>query len=782
MKTINRIILLALIFLLPNFITAQSITISGYVTDFSTGERLIGATIFNAKTHKGTTSNGFGFYSIRVKQEDSICLRASYVGYQPQKRLISIEADTTINFFLKSDLTLDEVVVVGNRNDLPIYQKVEMSSIHIPMSKAKLLPALGGESDVLKTVQLMPGVQSGNEGTSGIYVRGGSPDQNLMILDDAPLYYVNHLGGFVSIFNTDAISDINMIKGGFPARYGNRLSSVLDIRMREGNAKEYHGNAMLGLVAAKAAVEGPIVRDTSSFLCSYRRFMYDLITRPLSKIVFDDVSEGYTFYDLNIKLNYHISNKDALFLSLYSGNDRIVVNINDKSSNGNYSDKWSKSWGNQLAALRWNHLFGPRLFSNTTMAFTRYHYQTAQEYKAEMNSFNEQFTNRYSSSINDFSIKTDLEYYPSVRYKMVFGASSVLHSFKPSKEEFSSMADNTYTCDTVFGNYTLRAWENAAYLENVVQISESISFNAGLRLSHYAVEDTNFLHLEPRFLLNWQIGRHYSVKVSYAKMNQNIHLLTNSGPGMPTDLWMPATKKVVPEASSQYAIGIATEQNIKEQLYSFSLELYYKQMENLISYKSGSQLQISSLDWSKNIEKGGFGISKGIELLVKKETGRTTGWIGCTISRTTRQFENINEGSPYLFKYDRPLDLSIVLIHHLSANINCSLTWVYGTGNAITLPIGAYSVHTEEGDQTIFIYEGINTFRMRSYHRLDLGVNFEKKVKHGTRIWNVSVYNAYNRKNPYYYYFKTDSQTNEVKLMQVTMFPIMPSVSYEFRF
>lgn len=781
MKT-NRFALLALICLFPAFVIAQSFTISGYITDFKTGERLIGATVFNTKTHKGTTTNGYGFYSITVKCEDSICMRVSYVGYQSEEHSIKSNKDTTLDVALKSDLVLDEVVVEGERFNLPIHQKVEMSSISIPMSKAKLLPALGGESDVLKAVQLMPGVQSGNEGTSGLYVRGGSPDQNLMILDDAPLYYVNHLGGFVSIFNADAISDINLIKGGFPARYGNRLSSVMDIRMRDGNAKEYHGNAMLGLVAAKAAVEGPIVRDTSSFLCSFRRFMYDLITRPLSRIVFDNVSEGYTFYDLNLKLNYHISSKDVLYLSLYSGSDKIIVNIKDKSSNGSYSDNWAKSWGNQLAALRWNHLFGPRLFSNTTLAYTRYHYQTSEKYQADMNSFNEQFTDRYLSSINDFSIKTDFEFYPTARYKMLFGASSILHTFKPSKEEYSSTADNISICDTTFGDYTLRAWENAAYLENIVQIAESISLNAGLRLSHYAVEDTNYLHLEPRFLFNWQIGNHYSVKASYAKMNQNIHLLTNSGPGMPTDLWMPATKKVAPESSSQYAIGVASEQSIKNHLYSFSLELYYKQMDNLISYKSGAQLQMSSLDWSEKIEKRGKGVSKGVELLAKKETGRTTGWIGCTVSKTTRQFDNINAGSPFLFKYDRPLDLSIVLIHHISDNIHCSLTWVYGTGNAITLPVGAYSIQTEEGVETIFIYEGINTFRMRSYHRLDLGISFEKEKKHGTRIWNVSVYNAYNRKNPYYYYFKTDSQSGEVKLMQVTMFPIMPSVSYEFRF
>lgn len=765
---------------LTSFLSAQTNIVSGYVTDAKNGERLIGATVYDQQSGKGSVANSYGFYSIAVASADSVCLVFSYVGYESQKIVVAAKGETRFDIEMRPNATLDEVIVSAEKVNRPLQERIEMSVVSIPMHEVKKLPALGGESDVLKAVQLMPGVQSGNEGTSGIYVRGGSPDQNLMILDEVPLYYVNHLGGFVSIFNTDAISQVDLLKGGFPARYGNRLSSVMDVRMKDGNSKEFHGNAMIGLVAAKASVEGPIKRDTSSYLVSFRRFMYDIITRPLSKIVFGNVSEGYTFFDFNAKLKFRLSEKDEMFLSLYAGNDRIVVNIKEKR--GDYSEKLNKSWGNKLAALRWNHVFNPRLFCNTTLSFTRYNYQTKTDYHSEIGSIYDDYSEKYFSNINDLMLKIAFEYYHSNNYKLLFGVSSVYHNFRPSVEKRNQILSDGSSIDTVFGDYSLNAFENAAYVENIVRITENISFNAGLRLSHYAVQDTNFIHLEPRFLLNWKIGEKYSVKASYSKMNQNIHLLTNSGAGMPTDLWMPATKTVVPESSSQCAIGFVSTQYIGRNTYSFSLEMFHKRMENLISYKAGINSIDASYDWQKIVDVNGKGTSKGIELLAKKETGRTTGWVGCTFSRTTRRFDEINNGNVYLFKYDRPVDISVAVMHQFSENINASMTWVYGTGSAISMPVGAYSIVGEHGLETVFIYDGINTFRMRPYHRLDVGISFEKQKKHGVRVWNVSIYNAYNRMNPYYYYFEFDEKNNKVEVIQVTLFPIMPSVSYEFRF
>ena len=771
-----------LMMLLPLLAEAQMSVVSGYVTDASNGERLIGATVYESRTRKGTVTNGYGFYSLTLPFADTTELIFSYVGFEEQHKLLKINGNIKLNVALESKLTLNEVVVTAEAAERPVQQRLEMSSISLPVREAKLLPALGGESDVMKAVQLMPGVQSGNEGTSGLYVRGGSPDQNLMILDDAPLYYVNHLGGFVSIFNTDAISSINLIKGGFPARYGNRLSSVMDVRMKDGNMKEHHGDAMIGMVASKIALEGPIKKDTSSYLVSVRRFMYDIFMRPLSKVLFENTTEAYSFYDFNVKLNYRLSDKDALYLSLYSGRDRISTKIKEKVPNGSYVNRFSKSWGNQLAALRWNHLFGPKLFSNTTLSYTRYHYRTDLQNETDLTAYNEIITDNYLSSINDFSLKSDFQFYQSEHYRMLFGVSSVLHQFKPNTEEYSENYNGFLPIDTVFGNGKLLCWENAAYIENEIYLSENIAVNAGLRLVHNFVEDTSFLHLEPRLLLNWQIGSELSLKASYSRMCQNVHLLTNSGSGMPTDLWLPATKDIVPEDAAQFVVGLATTQQIKGQTFDFSAELFYKQMRHLIAYKTGVSTQSAIVDWQKKIEKDGQGTAKGVELLARKSTGRTTGWIGCTLSRTTRQFDNINDGKPYLFKYDRPLDLSLAVVHKLTANISCSMTWVYGTGNAFTLPVGAYSALTDDGWETVYIYEGINTFRMRSYHRLDVGISFEKQKEHGTRVWNVSVYNAYNRMNPYFYYFQTDWQAHEIKLMQVTMFPIMPSVSYEYKF
>lgn len=779
-KVIIPILLLVIGF--PVILVSQNVTISGHVKDANNGENLIGAAVIEVRSGKGTTSNNYGFYSLTVPASDTLLLVYSFVGYQKQYRNIACETNSIVNVSLPSDLTLEEVVVIGERiNSFP-RRHSEMSLINLSAHDAKQLPAIGGESDMLKVAQLMPGVQSGNEGTSGLYVRGGSHDQNLIMLDDATLYYVNHLGGFVSIFNTDAISNTALFKGGFPARYGNRLSSVFDVRTKDGNSKEHHGNVMIGMVTSKIAIEGPIKIDTSSYFISCRRFMYDLLMRPLSRIVFDGITESYSFYDLNAKLNYRISDKDALFFSVYSGHDRISSASEDENSMGTSASQFAKSWGNQLVALRWNHVINPRLFTNSVVSYTRYHYQTELDNETKTSLYNELLADHYLSTTNDMSFKADMEFYPSSRYKFRFGISSVFHDFEPNKNSYKLRINDIVTADTVYGNYTLRAFDNAAYVENELRLAEKLSINAGVRLSNYAIDDTSFFNLEPRLLVSWQLAKDVFLKASYSEMSQSVHLLTNSGSGMPTDLWLPATKNIAPEKSTQYAVGVSTTQDIMSQTFDFSLELYYKKMNNLIAYKAGSSIYNSTRDWQEMIEKNGNGISEGIELLAKKVSGNTTGWIGCTFSKTTRQFENINHGEPFLYKYDRPVDISVAIIHKFTNNINCSFTWVYGTGNAVSIPAGAYSALSDDGWETVYIYNGINTYRMKSYHRLDIGLNFEKEKKHGTRIWNVSVYNAYNRMNPYYYYFKTNSQTNEVKLMQVTMFPIMPSVSYEFRF
>ena len=789
-------------FLLQLFIVsafAQNITISGYVQDAATGEKLIGANVYNLPYKIGTTTNAYGFYSLQLPKKDSLQLFYSYVGYQAQKVNVPNHKNMTINIELAVGKQLEAVVITGQA-DNPIEDRNEMSVVSIPIKQIKILPALSGEVDIMKVMQLMPGVQSGSEGSSGLYVRGGSPDQNLMLLDDVPLYNVNHIGGFVSIFNTDAIKSVKLIKGGFPARYGSRLSSVMDVRMKDGNNKEFHGQGLLGIIASKVAVEGPIKKDTASYMISVRRFLWDLLTRPISKIATDGAALGYNFYDINAKFNYYLKEKDHLYLSFYAGDDKLLAKIKNNDDGENQKLKSTLRWGNLLGALRWNHLFNPKLFSNATLSYTRYRYATRFSYSKTGNNINNESENTFVSGVSDLTAKIDMEYYASSKYLLRMGLGSIHHRFRPGTTHLEQIQDGEKIINSTFEENNLTAWEQFIFAENEIKIGK---FNSiiGLRATNYHVNGKAFYALEPRILLNYKLLRNLSIKVSYAEMQQYVHFLTSSGVGLPTDLWMPSTDKTPPEKSKQFAVGIA--QSISNGKYELSIEAYRKKMNKLITYKAGENHLSTSKGWEEKVEKDGKGISEGVELLVQKKEGKTTGWVGYTLSKTTRQFENINDGAVYDFRYDRRHDISIVITHQLKENIDASATWVFGTGNAITLPIGRYYLGEDEKGLHPFpslayadeaeLYSKRNAFRMRSYHRLDVGFNFHKKKKWGERIWSVSIYNLYNRQNPYFYYFDTPhetyTQSNPIptkkpqqKLFQQSLFPIIPSVAYRFEF
>ena len=779
---------------------AQNITISGYVQDAETGEKLIGANIYNLQYKIGTTSNAFGFYSLQVPKKDSLQLFFSFVGYQVQKISIRNHKSATINVKLTIGKLLQEVVISGQA-EKPIENRNEMSIVSIPIKQINMLPALSGEVDIMKIMQLMPGVQSGNEGSSGLYVRGGSPDQNLILLDDVPLYNVNHIGGFVSIFNTDAIKSVKLIKGGFPARYGSRLSSVMDVRMKDGNNSEFHGQGLIGIVASKIAVEGPIKKDTASYMISVRRFLWDLFTRPISKLALDGVSLGYNFYDVNAKFNYKIKEKDHLYLSFYAGDDKLLAKIKHSDNRENQKLKNTLKWGNLLSALRWNHLFNQKLFSNVTLSYTRYRYATKFLYSKMGDNFKNESENTFISGVSDLTAKINMEYYASPKYLLRMGLGSTYHRFRPGTTHLEQIEDGEKIINSTFEENNLAAWEQFIFAENEIKLGR---FNSviGLRATNYIVNGKVFYAFEPRILLNYKIGKNVSVKASYAEMQQYVHFLTSSGVGLPTDLWMPATADTPPEKSKQFAVGIA--QSINNGKYELSVEAYHKTMSNLITYKAGENHLSTSKGWEKKVEKDGSGISEGVEFLIQKKEGKTTGWIGYTLSKTTRQFDNINGGEVYDFRYDRRHDISVVVTHQLKENIDASATWVFGTGNAITLPIGRYYLPENENDSFFpfssalisdeaELYSKRNAFRMRSYHRLDIGFNFHKKKKWGERIWSVSVYNLYNRQNPYFYYFDTPHETytpnNSIptkkpqqKLFQQSLFPIIPSVAYRFEF
>jgi outer membrane receptor for ferrienterochelin and colicin len=765
----------------------QRFTISGTVEDASTGEKLIGASVYNGKTFQGTVTNVYGFYSITLPA-DSIQLVIKYLGYKPVIMNIALQKSETINIKLIPQNELGEVEVVSTQK---IEESSQMSTIEIPIQQIKNIPALLGEVDVLKVLQLLPGVQSGGEGSSGFYVRGGGPDQNLILLDGAPVYNASHLFGFFSVFNADAIKNVELVKGGFPARYGGRLSSVLEINMKEGNMKEYHGEGGVGIISSRLTVEGPIKKDTASFLLSARRTYIDILARPFIKMAADGNYGGYYFYDLNAKVNWKVAPKDHIYLSAYMGNDKFYVNQESKYISGGvtyrYKNEYDLGWGNITSTFRWNHLFTDKIFANTSLTYSRFNFfiRALQEntQTGSGGSTTEKYTLKYLSGINDYSAKIDFDYLPHPNHYIKFGVSNIYHIFNTGALQYQYA-----TIDTSLGVKDIFANETGAYIEDDFKIGRKLKMNAGIRFAGFFVKKKFYPSFEPRASARYLIKDKWAVKGSYALMTQYIHLLTNSGIGLPTDLWVPSTDIVKPERSQQVATGVA--HTLKGNQYEISVEGYYKWMDNIIDYVDGANFLDPNKDWQKKVESG-KGWSYGGELFIQRKEGRFTGWVGYTLSWTNRQFPNINEGKVFPYKYDRRHDFEIVGSYKINDNIDISATWVYGTGNAISLPIAEYkSLHSYESIYYSFTpmieyYGEKNSFRMAAYHRFDIGANFRKKKSLGKlkweRTWNVSVYNLYNRKNPYFIYFGYDQLGHKVA-RQVSLFPIIPSISYNFVF
>jgi len=786
------LILLVCAFVSESF--SQKVSVSGYITDSGSGEHIIGATITSSGNYSYAITNSYGYFILMLNSsKDSIKLQASLVGFSPSFISIIPDHDYKINFRLISRNILDEVIVSAEKSIM--YEKrKEMSVVSVPVAKINIMPSLGGESDLLKSLQLMPGIQSGNEASSGLYVRGGSPDQNLVIIDDAPVYYINHLGGFVSTFNSDAINSMKLIKGGFPAHYGNRLSSVLDIKMKEGNMKESHGSWMIGMIACKVMLEGPIKKDTTSYMISARRLMYDLITRPLTALSTGGVSSGYNFYDLNAKVNHIISPKDRLYLSFYTGGDKILT----KDKTHDYVNKTILEWGNILGSLRWNHLYGEKLFSNLTVYSTRFRLSNEFSNTYSYDNTKEKTMSSYWSGIVDLSAKIDYEYFVNQNYQLKFGGTSIYHQFNPNITTYQT-TENSVAVDTAFGSKKQRGFENAIYLENEIAIGTRFFTNIGLRVTNYQTPNRNYISYEPRFLSTYLISKNLLLKASYSSMNQYVHLLTGSGPNMQNDIWVPVTDEIAPSYSQQFAIGL--EKTFRNGEYEVSLEGYKKYMTNLITYKDGVAILSSTTDWQTQVETNGTGKSYGIEFLLQKTKGPITGWIAYTYSKTTRQFENKNYGRRFPYKYDRTHDISIVYLQKIKSNIQLSATWVYGTGNPYTLATDKYIMMTNPDDNlnqgTAYYnygqsYNDLNSYRMRAYHKLDVGINFYKSVRHGERTWSINIYNVYNRQNPYYYFLETNAEfdqsgkeipgSGKTVLKQQSYFPIIPSVSYSIKF
>lgn len=769
---------------------AQKFTISGYVTDSQSGEKLISARVFDPERKQGSLTNAYGFYSITT-EGGAVALNCSYIGFQPFNAAFTLRRDTMIHIALQPEGVEMETVEITGEKD--IAESSQMSTIDVPVEMIQKIPALMGEVDVIKALQLLPGVQGGSEGSTGFYVRGGGPDQNLMLLDGVPVYNVSHLFGFFSVFPADAISNVSLIKGGFPARYGGRLSSVIDISLKDGNMKEWHGEGSVGIIASKLTVQGPLWKDKTSIMVSGRRTYIDLLTKPIILAATDGAtSAGYYFYDGVGKINHRFNDRNRLYLSFYGGNDKAAANNTYTENFGNTeytSDtRFKLFWGNKIAALRWNHLFNDRLFANFTATYSTFKFGVgADASNSETTSgqtIRDRFALNYDSAIRDWTAKADFDWFASPNHLVRFGTYGINHKFTPG---VSNIVIETpgYSVDTVLGSTPIPAWEMGVYIEDDFKIGNRQKVNVGLHGSGFLVDGSFYKSLQPRLSYRLLVDPNWAVKASFTTMYQYIHLLTNANVGLPTDLWVPATESIRPQSAWQGAAGVA--RSFQDLGLELTVEGYYKYMQGLVEYKEGAAFLAENSDWQTKVVQGD-GWSYGGEFLLQKKHGKSTGWVGYTLSWTNRQFEELNNGNVFPFKYDRRHDLSFVFMHEFSKRVDCGLTWVYGTGSATTLPVSMYQ-STGLNQLNLLGYPNVidhiserNGFRLRPYHRLDLSVNLHKEHKKWSRTWSFSVYNAYSRRNPYFVFFDNDPRTGVRILKQVSLFPILPSIAYRFQF
>ncbi|MBN8822799.1 MULTISPECIES: TonB-dependent receptor [unclassified Spirosoma] len=785
---------LLILFLFPCHLFAQSgnrFTVSGYVRESGSLEALIGVNVYLPGTTTGTTTNTYGFYSLTLPAQDSIRLAYSFVGYETVAYTISLRTNKTQNILLAPGQALSEVNVKASSTVEKVSESPRMSTIDVPVAQIKKIPAFLGEKDVLKVLQLMPGVQKGSEGQTGIYVRGGGPDQNLIILDDAVVYNANHLFGFFSVFNGDAIKSVELIKGGFPARYGGRLSSVIDLNMKDGNREKLHGEGGIGLIASRLVLEGPLTKNrkpgqrSGSFLVSGRRTYLDFVGAPVINAQTNgQLNAGYYFYDLNAKANYDLTPKDKIYLSGYFGRDRFYAN--DKVLNTDTGLRW----GNATGTLRWNHLFNQKLFSNLSLIFSDYKFQISSVEKSTQDTA--VYSLFYNSGIRDLSLKYDFDFYPTPQHSIRAGIQGIYHRFTPS----AVVLQNTTIRQSIDNATNIDVLESGVYVEDTWRPSTRWRLNGGVRLSYFSGQNISYLRPEPRISAAYTLKPDLSIKASYALMNQYVHLLSNTGIGLPTDLWVPTTDRVKPQQSQQVAAGIA--KDFTNSGLTLTIEGYYKQMNNIINYKEGASFLLindptnaNSVRWEDNVTAG-RGWSYGAEFLLQKKTGRFSGWAGYTLSWTQWQFAELNGGQPYYPRYDRRHDISLVGIYELNKRITVSALWVYGTGNALTIPVGRYDTYRLDNSliytpRTSDDYGNQkNTFRAEPYHRFDVSIQFHKRKKHHERTWEFSAYNLYNRRNPFFYRLESVAATattpSRTALFRYSVFPIVPAISYNFKF
>ncbi len=763
---------------------SQNSTVSGYIKDAGSGEALIGATCYIPDQQTGVTSNQYGYYSLTLPKGVHQ-INFSFIGYETQTLRVDLKENKTLNVLMPEDSKqIGDVVVTGIKKDRNV-ESTEMSMEKISVKLVKKLPSFMGEVDVLKTITLLPGIQNGGEGSSGLYVRGGGPDENLMILDEAPVYNASHLMGFFSVFNSDAIKDIEVYKGGIPSEYGGKASSVIDIRMKDGNINEFHGQAGIGNISSRLTLEGPVIKDKWSFIVSGRRTYADVVGRMIG---IDELKENKLyFYDLNLKTNIQFSQKDRLYISAYSGDDYFKL-----------GESIYMRWGNVTGTARWNHIFGNKLFSNTSIIYSDYSYNLGVP-----GSSADQFD--WNSQIKDFNFKEDFNWYANANNKINFGINLIKHHFEPGN---IGANDNSFFESLKLTNYN--AIDGAVYVSNEQKFGALFTVKYGVRVSAFqqigvgkvreyqnpeapdADEVTGetsyskgeiigspYIHVEPRVSFKLTTGETSSVKASYNRMVQNLHLISNTTSPTPLDIWLPTSKYIKPLIADQIAAGYF--RNFADNTFETSVEVYYKNMKNVLDYKDGAELFLNE-DLETELLTG-TGYAYGMEMLIKKQEGRFTGWASYTLAKSMRKIPGINNGEAYPSTYDRTHDVSLVLNYEVTKQLSLAANWVFSTGNPITYPVAKYDVQ----GNTLFYYSKRNGNRIPDYHRMDLSLTFDPKKNEHRKIkrsLNVSLYNVYARRNAYSIYFRqNEDNPNITEAVRLSIIgTVIPAVTYNITF
>ena len=757
-----------LLLIITNVASAQDFTLSGYLRDAETGEELLYATIYVEGTSQGTSSNLYGFYSLTLPK-GPYRISYSYLGYDTKVLTLNFSDNISQDVELEPSSNQLEEVVITAKNEDDNVTSTEVSVLSLDIKELKKIPVIFGEQDVVKTIQLLPGVSANSEGGSGFFVRGGNADQNLILLDEAPVYNASHLLGFFSVFNSDALNDVKLYKGGIPAQYGGRASSVMDVRMRNGNMKEWDISGGLGLISSRLTVEGPIVKDKGSIIVSGRRTYADIVAKPL----LDDSDDlSLYFYDLNLKANYKLGDKDRIYVSGYLGRDVLST------------ETFGFDWGNMTLTGRWNHIFNSKMFSNTSFIYSEY------DYGFDIENGGSNIT--LNAGIYDYNLKQDYNYYLNNNNEIAFGWQGIYHQFQPYTFTFDGEIRSTAE--------ERNALEGGVYLANQQKVSEKLELNYGVRITSFSnigaytkktfdtegnVESgtgyskgdlyNNYFNLEPRFATTYLLNSKSSIKLSYNRNAQYLHLLSNSTAGSPTDLWVPSSPLVEPTLADQVAIGYF--KNFSNNSYKLSVEAYFKNLQNAVDYKDGAEIF-----GNDNIESElvfGKGRAYGTEFLLEKTKGQFTGWLSYTLSKSERQYDEINDGAWFSARQDRTHDISIVGIYEVTPKLSLSASWVYNKGDAVTFPAGKYFID----NNLVNLYSERNGDRMPDYHRLDLGATLKlntKKESNSSEL-NLSIYNAYNRLNAYSITFDKN-QAGTTEATRLALFGIVPSVTWNFKF